>query len=132
MSHREAYQPRQITADKETSEASNARASKESTPTPVTNTSNTSNNNSSSSSSGSGTTTAGPANTAGTNNPQPTVVSRGARAEYATPDRRMHYRCGDCGKKSGFAANDPIRCLKCGCRAMFKLSTTRVTQFEAI
>ena len=49
----------------------------------------------------------------------------GGRQEYDTPDRKIHYLCGDCGKSQGFAANDPIRCAKCGGRTMFKPRSKR-------
>jgi DNA-directed RNA polymerase subunit RPC12/RpoP len=43
------------------------------------------------------------------------------RAEYKTEDKKVYYRCGDCGRRFGFRANDFHRCYNCGCVRMFKL-----------
>lgn len=51
---------------------------------------------------------------------QPARFAYGVRREYDTPDKKVHYLCGECGNSNGFAANDPIRCAKCGGRTMYK------------
>ncbi|KAK4116553.1 hypothetical protein N656DRAFT_724038 [Canariomyces notabilis] len=53
------------------------------------------------------------------------------RPDYNTPDGRMIYQCGDCGKKDSFRANEPIRCRSCACRVFHKVRTTRLTHYKA-
>lgn len=42
------------------------------------------------------------------------------RAAYATLDKKVYYICATCGLRSGFKANDMLRCLNCGGMTMLK------------
>ncbi|KAF2401443.1 polymerase II polypeptide K, 7.0kDa [Trichodelitschia bisporula] len=59
---------------------------------------------------------------------------------YAPPTRDLStlnyekpvtYSCGDCASKVQLKRGDPIRCLQCGHRVLYKERTTRMVQFEA-
>ncbi|KAJ2820162.1 DNA-directed RNA polymerase core subunit rpc10 [Coemansia erecta] len=41
------------------------------------------------------------------------------------------YRCMDCGQLNEIKPREPIRCLDCGYRILFKERTKRMVQFEA-
>lgn len=55
------------------------------------------------------------------------------RREYETPDRKVYYTCGSCGKDNGFRVNEPTRCRNCGGRIMYKIrSKTYVLRFSYV
>ena len=39
--------------------------------------------------------------------------------------RGVEYRCGDCGTKTVIKGGDPVRCLQCGFRILYKTRTKR-------
>ncbi|KAG9243209.1 metallothionein-I gene transcription activator [Calycina marina] len=41
------------------------------------------------------------------------------------------YKCGDCNAQMKLKRGDPIRCLDCGHRVLYKERTKRMVQFEA-
>lgn len=40
-------------------------------------------------------------------------------------DRRVKYRCADCDTEVQIGRGDPIRCVACGHRVLYKLRTTK-------
>lgn len=40
-------------------------------------------------------------------------------------DNGIEYLCGDCGRPQSIRKQDPIRCVVCGCRVLYKQRTNR-------
>ncbi|CAN8102690.1 unnamed protein product [Discula destructiva] len=43
----------------------------------------------------------------------------------------IRYMCGDCGSPNQLKKSQPVTCLDCGCRVLYKERTKRMIQFEA-
>ncbi|PSR82935.1 hypothetical protein BD289DRAFT_436590 [Coniella lustricola] len=43
----------------------------------------------------------------------------------------IRYMCGDCGTPNQLRKSQPVQCLDCGCRVLYKERTKRMIQFEA-
>ncbi|KAJ2843960.1 DNA-directed RNA polymerase core subunit rpc10, partial [Coemansia erecta] len=53
------------------------------------------------------------------------------QAPAASRHRPMTYDCGKCGKPNDIKPKEPVRCLECGYRILYKQRTKKMVQFEA-
>ena len=65
-----------------------------------------------------------------TPNPNSSNVAAGSGAGMglsmtANNDGRVKYRCADCDTEVQISRGDPIRCVACGHRVLYKLRTTK-------
>ncbi|KAJ4418008.1 DNA-directed RNA polymerase core subunit rpc10 [Gnomoniopsis sp. IMI 355080] len=51
--------------------------------------------------------------------------------QRADNEPTIRYLCGDCGSPNQLKKSQPVTCLDCGCRVLYKERTKRMIQFEA-
>ncbi|KAA0157058.1 hypothetical protein FNF27_01962 [Cafeteria roenbergensis] len=44
---------------------------------------------------------------------------------------KLQYVCGNCNALNNIKPREPVRCRACGYRILYKMRTTRLTQYEA-
>lgn len=66
------------------------------------------------------------------NDPSQTPVPGGAGGSATTSiNKPMVYVCGSCHKENEIKAKDPIRCIDCDHRILYKKRTKRLVVFDA-
>jgi DNA-directed RNA polymerase I, II, and III subunit RPABC4 len=65
------------------------------------------------------------------NDPSKTPVPGSGPGPTSAPSRPMVYVCGSCHKENEIKPKDPIRCIDCDHRILYKKRTKRIVVFDA-